>query len=799
MTATRNTLLIVFASIFALTSLRVPAQVVVATIPVGRQPYFAEVNPATNKTYVVNGCGSDPACQSAGTVSVIDGATLSTQTVGVGYQPFGVAVNSVTSKIYVVNTVCIQLPCSSNGNGSVTVIDGATLSTRVIGLGFLPYLAEVNSVTNKIYVTNYCGSDPACQSAGTVTVIDGVTLSTLTVTVGYHPGGLAVNSVTNKIYVVNECGNDPNCESDGTVTVIDGATLSTQTVTAGFFASRPAVNSVTNKIYVANACATYPGCESGTVTVIDGATLSTQTVMVGIEPSAAAIDPVVDKVYVVNDCGNDPSCRSNGTVSVIDAASDSVVKTVNVGLQPNAVRVDVPTNKIYVPNYASNTVTMIDGNSYSNPTVNVGSIPTSVPVNPVTNRIYVTNRCGDDPTCQGNGTVSVIAGGANSTPLQFVAMTPCRLVDTRPQDGGSGPISGRTARTFNLPQLAQAQGCRDLSLAAAYSLNITVVPSGSLGYLTLWPTGEDQPVVSTLNSPDGRVKANAAITPAGYQGEVSVYVTDTTNVVIDVDGYFAPAAPSTLAFYPLTPCRVADTRKSTFPHGLGTPHLTGKTARDFPVLSATSCGIPDTAQAYSLNLTAIPYPRPGSLLGYLEVWPRDQMPQNPVSTLNNPTGTIVANAAIVPAGTGGDITAYPSNDTDLVIDINGYFAPAGPGGMSLYPAAPCRALDTRKIGHGQPFSGTLTPPMDVTASVCGPPSSAQAYVFNATVVPVGPLGYLSLWPDGETQPVVSTLNAVDGAITNNMAIVPTNNGKIDAYAGNGLTQLLLDISSYFAP
>ena len=84
-------------------------------------------------------------------------------------------------------------------------------------------------------------------------------------------------------------------------------------------------------------------------------------------------------------------------------------------------------------------------------------------------------------------------------------------------------------------------------------------------------------------------------------------------------------------------------------------------------------------------------------------------------------------------------------------------------------------------------------------SQCGIPSSAQGYVFNATVIPVVSLGYLTLWPDGTNQPVVSTLNATDGSITNNMAIVPAGNqGKIDAYA-NGLTQLLLDISSYFAP
>jgi hypothetical protein len=37
-----------------------------------------------------------------------------------------------------------------------------------------------------------------------------------------------------------------------------------------------------------------------------------------------------------------------------------------------------------------------------------------------------------------------------------------------------------------------------------------------------------------------------------------------------------------------------------------------------------------------------------------------------------------------------------------------------------------------------------------------------------------------------------------GAITSNMAIVLTLNGSINAYAQNN-TQLLLDISSYFAP
>jgi hypothetical protein len=218
--------------------------------------------------------------------------------------------------------------------------------------------------------------------------------------------------------------------------------------------------------------------------------------------------------------------------------------------------------------------------------------------------------------------------------------------------------------------------------------------------------------------------------------------------------------------------------------------LTGAQERDFPVLSS-NCNIPSGARAYSMNFTVTPYN--GEPMGYLTVWPQGS-PQPVVSTLNNRTATNVANAAIVPAGTGGGIATYPSADTQLVVDIDGYFAVPGSGGLSLYTEAPCRVLDTR--GGNGAFRGELT--VDVVDSACAPPSSAKAYVLNATVVPQGVLGYLTLWPDGEGQPVVSTLNAIDGAITSNMAIVPTNNGSIDAYA-SGLTQLILDISSYFAP
>lgn len=86
----------------------------------------------------------------------------------------------------------------------------------------------------------------------------------------------------------------------------------------------------------------------------------------------------------------------------------------------------------------------------------------------------------------------------------------------------------------------------------------------------------------------------------------------------------------------------------------------------------------------------------------------------------------------------------------------------------------------------------------VTSSACGIPTSALAYSLNATVVPQTSLGYLTLWPWGVGMPLVSALNALDGSITSNAALVPAASGKISAYA-TAQTELILDINGNFAP
>jgi Viral BACON domain len=376
--------------------------------------------------------------------------------------------------------------------------------------------------------------------------------------------------------------------------------------------------------------------------------------------------------------------------------------------------------------------------------------------------------------------------------LRFVPVTPCRIADTRNANGpfGGPMLAAGSSRDFNIP----ASACGIPANAAAYSLNMTVVPLGPLNVLTVWPTGQSKPLVSTLNSLDGRIKANAAIVPAGLNGAITLFATDSTHAIIDINGYFVPASVAQgLAFYPVTPCRVADTRNAA--GTLGGPALAPAVARNIPVLSSP-CGIPATAQAYALNMTVVP---PG-VLNVLSTWPAG-LPQPLVSTLNDTPGTIVANAAIVPAGAvDGSIMVFATETTHLVIDINGYFAPPGAAGsLDFFTATPCRILDTR-LATG-PFGGPImgageSRSFTVPSSNCGIPATAKAYSLNATVLPTTILNVLTVWGSG-VLPLASTLNDTDGTIVANAVLVPAGvNGVVSAFTTNQ-SHLILDINGYF--
>jgi hypothetical protein len=120
-----------------------------------------------------------------------------------------------------------------------------------------------------------------------------------------------------------------------------------------------------------------------------------------------------------------------------------------------------------------------------------------------------------------------------------------------------------------------------------------------------------------------------------------------------------------LPFVGLTPCRLVDTRGNGFAGAYGPPALTAGVPRSF-VLTGR-CGISAAAQAVSLNVTVTNTQGPGHIV----IYPTGGA-QPTVSTLNYVAGQTIANAAVVPLGTGGAITVVAGvSGTDLILDTNG--------------------------------------------------------------------------------------------------------------------------------
>lgn len=138
--------------------------------------------------------------------------------------------------------------------------------------------------------------------------------------------------------------------------------------------------------------------------------------------------------------------------------------------------------------------------------------------------------------------VGPAVGTAVPTPPRstFHPVAPCRVADTRNAAGpfGGPRLESAVARTFT----PSASACTGLPASAtAYSLNLTVTGSPSAvpgSFLTCWPTGGPQPLVSTLNFATGETVANAAIVPVGPSGGIDVITNAATHLVIDVNGYF---------------------------------------------------------------------------------------------------------------------------------------------------------------------------------------------------------------------------------------------------------------------
>ena len=145
--------------------------------------------------------------------------------------------------------------------------------------------------------------------------------------------------------------------------------------------------------------------------------------------------------------------------------------------------------------------------------------------------------------------VDPVAAALNAVPtppIAFVGIAPCRLVDTR-GNGFTGPFGppslvgqppGGTFRFFPV-----AGNCGIPATAQALSANFAVTNTTGNGFISVWPGDGAQPVplVASMNFSTGQTIANAVLVPLGGGG-INVFARVTTDLIIDVNGYFDTGA-----------------------------------------------------------------------------------------------------------------------------------------------------------------------------------------------------------------------------------------------------------------
>ncbi len=239
------------------------------------------------------------------------------------------------------------------------------------------------------------------------------------------------------------------------------------------------------------------------------------------------------------------------------------------------------------------------------------------------------------------------------------------------------------------------------------------------------------------------------------------------------------------AFEAIAPTRLLDTRQSS---------IVGPGATRTLKVAGVN-GIPSTAKAVVLNVTATATTAGGFLTAYPEGASRPL-----ASNINWIPGATIPSMIIATVGTNGNIKLFNSTgNTHIIADAMGYFAPSASNGLEML-TAPTRLLDTRSgNGLSGKFSAGQRRDLQITGRG-GVPSTARAAVINLTSTASDTSGFITAWPAGIARPNASVLNRKAGETVANLAIVPIGSGgKISLFNNAGTTHLIGDVVGYMTP
>ena len=357
-------------------------------------------------------------------------------------------------------------------------------------------------------------------------------------------------------------------------------------------------------------------------------------------------------------------------------------------------------------------------------------------------------------------------------------VTPTRLLDTR--TGLGAPAAKVASGTSIALQVSGRAGIPTGGIGTAL-LNVTVAAPGADGYLTTYPSGATRPGTRSLSYTSAATLSQLVPAKLGTDGKVRLYTSATTNLMAEVVGWY----PTTGHLVPVTPTRVLDTRT-----GLGTAkvRVPAGGSVDLPVAGAGI--VPATgASAVALSLSAAT-PSAG---GWLTAHPTGAA--RPVTAhLRFDPAASMSGMVVSRLGSGGKVTIHSTAQTDLLVDVVGWFKTGG----DHVGVTPTRLLDSR-TGLGAP-TGRVAAGGTVSVPVLGrggvPTVGVRA--VSLTVTPIAPLATTAVtaYTSGTTRPSPPNVTVTSGSTRVNSVVVPVGADGTVTLHTSAAAYLVLDVQGY---
>ncbi len=407
-------------------------------------------------------------------------------------------------------------------------------------------------------------------------------------------------------------------------------------------------------------------------------------------------------------------------------------------------------------------------------------------VTPLLTGSFVVNVQGITSPSFTSSTGSISVAGAD----RFHSLTPTRLLDSRPPPEQVGPYGSPWGP--NITRDVQVTGGAVPANADAVLLNVTVTGTTAASFLSIWPSGQPKPLVSSLNWSAGQTIPNAVTAKVGVGGKISVFnPSGDVNVIVDLVGYYDANGGD--GYTGVAPARILDSRPPPEQVGpFNTPWSAGQ-SRHIVVISAA--GVPTNATAVVANVTVTG----ASASSFLTLWPAGQA-KPLASSLNFSAGQTIANAVTVKVGAAGAVSVFNnSGNVNVLIDVVGYFTAAG--GSGFHPLTPLRALDSRPDGpqvgpYGTAWGAGTN--RTVGLGVGSVPSTATAVLTNTTVTGATAASFLTVWPSLAAQPTASSVNWGAGVTIANAVTTAVSTGtQVRAFNNSGNVHVIIDVSGWY--